>query len=53
MTQPSDDALSEAETIRRREAAIKKMLATPPRPFTAKAKKRPSPKKRKANSAPK
>ena len=35
-----DDKFSEAETVRRREAAIKKMLATPPKPHAAKAKKK-------------
>jgi len=44
----SSDEYSEAETKRRAEAALKKMLATPPRPFTPKAKKKPSPAKRKA-----
>jgi hypothetical protein len=44
MTDP--DQYSEKETERRREAALKKMLATPPAPRTAKGK--PSPKKRKA-----
>jgi hypothetical protein len=46
MTDP--DQYSDAETIRRREAAIKRMLATPPKPRVAKGKKKPSPKKRKA-----
>lgn len=39
------DELSPKETERRREAALAKMLATPPAPRT---KKKPSPKKRKA-----
>jgi len=43
------DQLSEKETARRRDAAIAKMLATPPQPRTAK--KKPSPKKRKAKKA--
>ena len=42
------DQYSDAETKRRADAALKKMLATPPAPFTPKAKKKPSPKKRKA-----
>jgi hypothetical protein len=42
------DSYSPEETARRREAALKKMLATPPSPFTPKAKKKPSPAKRKA-----
>jgi hypothetical protein len=42
------DEVSEEETIRRREAALKKMLATPPKPFTPKAKKKPRLAKRKA-----
>jgi hypothetical protein len=42
------DEYSEAETARRREAAIKKMLATPPKPHAAKDKKKPSPTKDKA-----
>jgi hypothetical protein len=41
------DQYSEAESKRRAEAAIKKMLATSPTPH-AKAKKKPSPTKRKA-----
>jgi hypothetical protein len=45
------DQYSEAETIRRREAAIKKMLATPPKPHTAKGKKKPSPGKGKAKKS--
>jgi len=44
MPKPSDpDQYSEAETKRRAAAALKKMLATPPKPFTPKAKKKPSP----------
>ena len=43
-----DDQLSEKETVSRREAALKKMLATPPKPHAARAKKKPSPKKAKA-----
>jgi hypothetical protein len=42
------DQFSDKETERRREAAIKKMLATPHKPHAVKAKKKPSPKKRKA-----
>jgi hypothetical protein len=42
---------SEAETVRRREGSLKKMLATPPAPFTPKVKKKPSPAKRKAKKA--
>jgi hypothetical protein len=45
------DQLSEKETVRRREATLKKMLATPPKPFTPKPKKKPSPVKRKAKKA--
>ena len=44
----SDEELSPAETKRRAEAALKKMLATPPVPRTAK--KKPSPKKRKGKT---
>jgi len=43
-----DDEYSEKETARRRQAAIKKMLATAPKPHATKSKKKPSPKKRKA-----
>ena len=42
-----DDEYSDKETERCREAALKKMLAIPPRP-DIKAKKNPSPAKRKA-----
>jgi hypothetical protein len=42
------DELSPKETERRREAALKKMLATPPAPRATK--KKPSPAKRKAKS---
>jgi hypothetical protein len=41
-----NDKFSPIETERRREAALSKMLATAPTPRTAK--KKPSPKKRKA-----
>jgi len=44
----ANEDLKPAEIERRREAALKKMLATPPSPFTPKAKKKPSPTKRKA-----
>ena len=44
----SPDKYSEKETERRREAAIKKMLATPPKPHAVKGKKKPSPAKDKA-----
>lgn len=44
----SDDQLSAKETERRREAALKQMLATPPKPHAAKGKKKPSPVKAKA-----
>lgn len=42
---PENDQLSERETKRRAEAALKKMLATPPKPFTPqpKGKRKPSP----------
>jgi len=40
-----DDKYGEQETVKRRESALKKMLATPPTPH---AKQKPSPKKRKA-----
>ena len=33
--QKSDESYSEAETVARREAALKRMLATPPKPHTA------------------
>jgi hypothetical protein len=46
----SDDQYSDRETVRRREAALRKMLATPPQPFTPKAKKKPSPGKPKAKN---
>jgi len=39
---PSDDQFSEAETKRRSEAALKRMLNTPPKPFTPKKKRKPS-----------
>jgi hypothetical protein len=42
------DEYSDKETEHRREAAIKKMLATPPKPHAAKDKKKPSPAKDKA-----
>lgn len=32
---PSDDSYSEEETVARREAALKRMLATPPKPHKA------------------
>jgi hypothetical protein len=52
MSAPKEtDNYNERETERRREAALKKMLATPPSPFTPKAKKKPSPAKRKAKKA--
>jgi hypothetical protein len=47
MANPPSDELSPKEIEHRREAALKKMLATPPTPH-AKAKKKPSPDKRKA-----
>jgi hypothetical protein len=31
---PADDQFSEAETVRRRDATIKRMLATPPKPHS-------------------
>lgn len=46
----SDDKLSEAETVKRSEAALKRMLATPHKPHAplkAKPKRKASPKKRK------
>ena len=46
------DQYSKAETEQRREAALKKMLETPPKPFTPKAKKKPSPQKRKGKKSP-
>jgi len=42
------DQYSPKETERRREAAIKKMLATPPKPHAANGKKKSSPTKDKA-----
>jgi hypothetical protein len=48
MAQDSDQ-YTDKETEQRREAALKKMLATPPAPRTAKQK--PSPKKRKVKKA--
>ena len=44
------DQYSDKEAEQRREAMLKKMLATPPNPFTPKAKKKPSPIKRKGKS---
>jgi hypothetical protein len=38
MPNECDDPLSKEEIERRREAALKKMLSTPPKPFTPKAK---------------
>jgi hypothetical protein len=49
MAKPPADAYSDEETVQRREAALKKMLATPPAPRTAK--KKPSPGKRKAKKS--
>jgi hypothetical protein len=46
---PSKDSYSEAETRRRAEAAIKKMLAMPPAPRAAK--KKPSPTKAKVKKS--
>lgn len=48
-----EDPLPEETIAQRREAAIKRMLATPPSPFTPKAKKKPSPAKRQAKSTKK
>jgi hypothetical protein len=36
---PPDDQFSEAETVGRREAALKRMLSTPPTPHTKAAQK--------------
>jgi hypothetical protein len=47
---PTDETFSENETAKRREAALSKMLATPPAPRTAK--KKPSPKNAKAKKTP-
>jgi hypothetical protein len=48
-TDSEDIQYSDAETKRRADAALKKMLSTPPTPRTAK--KKPSPAKRKAKKA--
>lgn len=48
VTEPLD-SYSEQETERRREAALRKMLATPPKPHVAKQK--PDPKKRKTKKS--
>jgi hypothetical protein len=45
------DQYDEKHIEKRREAALQKMLATPPKPFTPKAKKKPSPTKPKAKKA--
>ena len=37
---PNNETFSEAETEARREAALKRLLSTPPKPVKAKAKKR-------------
>jgi hypothetical protein len=48
----SDDSLSPKEAERRAAAALKKMLATPPKPHAAmKGKTKPSPAGRKAEKA--
>jgi len=39
--QPSDEAFSTQETVARREAALKRMLATPHQPHIPKGKTRP------------
>jgi len=41
MRKPSTDDYSEAETIERREAAVKRMLATPHQPHRPLGKKKP------------
>jgi hypothetical protein len=35
MTDPTDETYSEEETVARRERALKRMLATPPKPHKA------------------
>ena len=45
MPKQIDDRYSEAETERRREAALKRMLATPPRPHKASRKGKTNPKR--------
>lgn len=54
MSQPSNDLLPEREIARRREAALKRMLATPPTPHAdskvsrkRKAKKKAKPRRKK------
>ena len=42
------EKLSDKEIERRRDVAVAKMLATPPKPFTKKPKAKPSPKPAKA-----
>jgi hypothetical protein len=39
MDLPPEEAYSEKETVERREAALKRMLATPPRPHKVEPKK--------------
>jgi hypothetical protein len=42
----TDNVLSDAETVRRREGALKKMLSTPPRPHSdSKVSRKPKAKK--------
>jgi hypothetical protein len=43
-----DEPFNEQETVRSREAALKRMLPTPPQPHQAIGKKRASPKKGKS-----
>jgi hypothetical protein len=49
MKKQPDENFPEEVVVQRREAALKRMLATPPAPFTPK--KKPSPKKGKAKKA--
>lgn len=39
MSSPNDDTYSEEETVKRREAALKRMLATPHKPHKPSGKK--------------
>jgi hypothetical protein len=48
VTAKPDDQYNDAETAIRMERALKRSLTTPPKPFTPKAKKKPSPDKAKA-----
>jgi hypothetical protein len=46
---PSDDSYSEQETVRRREAALKRMLSTPHKPHKTIGKNRKTKRKKKSD----